>query len=311
MKMKQLLILVGVVAVLWVVFVLMDRSSIPTAEENYLVEVDTTEVTELEIMRGGSTITLTRRDDGSWFITNPVEYRANRRYMSQLLEKLEGMRIESEVTSKQDRWAEFEVDTAGVALTVRQGNQEDRVVFGKAAESYQQSYARYADQTSVYLINGTYSMQLSRTVDNWRDKEMFQYEERNIVGIKTDDWSLAFNGSEWSLTADGADVPVDPSAASRIQSQIARMRTSGFPTAEELAGADFSADPANTVKVSIDNGDMIDVRFYTDSENERRYLVKMGDDDTVYTLYEGIYNQIFVSVDDLTFKENPEAAPVG
>jgi hypothetical protein len=311
MNMKQLLILVGVVAVLWVVFVLMDRSAIPTAEDNYLIEVDTTEVTELEIMRGGSTITLTRRDGGSWFITNPVEYRANRRYMSQLLEKLDGMRIESEVTSKQERWPEFEVDTAGVALTVRQGNQEERVVFGKAAESYQQSYARYADQTSVYLINGTYSMQLSRTVDNWRDKEMFQYEQQNIVGIKTDDWSLAANGPVWSLTADGADVPVDPGAASRVQSQIARMRTSGFPTAEELAGFDFSADPANTVMVSIDNGVMIDVRFYLDTENERRYLVKMGDDNTTYTLFEGIYNQIFVSVDDLTLKEDGEAAPVG
>jgi Domain of unknown function (DUF4340) len=311
MKMKQLLILVGAVIVLWAVFILMDQSKVPTAEDNYLVDIDTTEVTELEIMTGGTTITLTRRDDGSWYITNPVNYRANRRYMSQLLEKLDDMRIESEVTSKRERWPEFELDTAGVSLTVRQGSQEDRVVLGKAAESYRQSYARYADKENVYMVNGTYSMVLSRTVDNWRDKEMFNYEQHNIVGIKTDEWSLARNGDQWSMTADGSDIPVDPSAAARIQSQISRMRTSGFPTAEELAGADFSADPANTVNVSLDNGELMEIRFYLDPENERRYLVRMDDDETTYTLFEGIYNQIFTSVEDLTLKPPADPAMEG
>lgn len=314
MKMKQLLILVGAVLVLWVIFVIMDQSSVPTAEENYLVEVDTTAVTELEIMHGGSTVTLTRRDDGSWFITNPFEFRANRRYLSQLLEKLDEMRIESEVTSKQDRWQEFEVDTTGVTLTVRQGSDEARVVFGKAAESYRQSYARYADQPNVYLINGTYSMMLKRTADNWRDKEMFPYEQHNIVGIKTDKWLLARTDSDWTLTANGESVPADGAAAVRIQSQIARLRTSGFPTEEETEGVDLSTDPASTVMVSIDNGEMIAIRFYPDPNNERRYLVKMGNDNTVYALFEGIHDQILVSVDDLKMKEGEEAGaqmPIG
>ncbi len=305
MKMKQLLILVGVVLVLWVIFVLMDQSSVPTAEENYLVDVDTTKISELEIMNGGSTITLTHRDDGSWDITNPINYRANRRYVSQLLEKLGEMRIESEVTSKQDRWPEFELDTAGVSLTIRQGEKVSSVVLGKAAESYRQSYARYADKPNVYLINGTYKMQLSRNVENWRDKEMFPYQQHQVVGIETDEWNLARNDGAWTFTVKGEVTPVDDAAATRLQSQIARLRTSAFPTEEEYASIDFDK-PDNTVKISIDNGSRLDLSFYLDPNNERRYFVKYANEPTVYVLFEGIYNQIFQSADDLKMKEEGE-----
>ncbi len=306
MKMKQLLILVGAVLILWLVFVLMDQSSVPTAEESYLVDVDTTEVTELEIMHGGETITLTRHDDGFWFITNPIEFRANRRYVTQLLEKLGDMRIESEITDKQSRWGEFELDTAGVSLTVRQGDREDRVVIGKAAESYKQSYARYEDDTEVYLVKGTYKMVLSRTMDNWRDKQIFLHQQHDIVGIETDAWTLALNGDDWSLRVAGEEVPADKPAATRIQSQLARMRTSSFPEAEEYQNVDFEADPDNTVQVVLQWGDIVPIRFFKDTENERRYFVKYGSDDTVYVLFEGIYNQIFVAADDLIAKPPPD-----
>ena len=77
MKMKQLLILVGAVVVLWAIFVLLDRTSVPTAEDEYLVQADSAAIQELEIMnqQKGETITLTRRDDG-WYITNPIDYPA-------------------------------------------------------------------------------------------------------------------------------------------------------------------------------------------------------------------------------------------
>jgi len=306
MKMRQLLILVGAVLVLWLVFVLLDQTSVPTAEENYLVDIDTTDVTELEIMNGVEAITLTRRDDGSWFITNPSEYRANRRYMTQLLEKLDDMRIESEITDKQDRWGEFEVDTAGISLTVRQGDQEDRVVIGKAAESYKQSYARYADQTNVYLINGTYKMVLSRTMENWRDKQLFMHQQHDIVGIETDEWMLALDGDNWSLNVNGEDVLADLPGATRIQSQLARMRTSSFPEVEEYENIDFNADPDNTVNVVLQWGDIVPISFYHDTQNEQRYFVKYGNDESVYVLFEGIYNQIFVTADDLIARPPPD-----
>lgn len=313
MKMKQLLMLVGVVIILWVAFVLLDRSAVPTAENEPFVDVDTTMIHELEIMSGGTTVTLTKRDAG-WYITNPFDYRANQRYITQLLEKLEEMHIESEVTHNQDRWAEFEVDTAGVSLTIRPegGGEAYRVVLGKAAESYKQSYARYADGETIYLINGTYKMQLSRTPENWRDKAIFPHDQSMIRAMSTAAWDLVRDDeNRWTMTVDGSDVPVKQPDAARIQSQVARMRTSEFPVPEDYAGLDFNSMPDGKLTLGLDSGETATLRFWLDPENERRYFVKYDNDDTVFVIYEGIYNQLFKSVDDLAADEPEPTEEMG
>ncbi|MBS1260924.1 MAG: hypothetical protein MAG453_00240 [Calditrichaeota bacterium] len=316
MKMKQLLILVGVVIVLWVIFVLLEQSSVPTAEESYLVEIDTTTIDEVEIMRGGQTVTLERRGDG-WYLTNPIEYRANPRYVSQMLEKLTEMRIESEVTSSKDRWSEFEVDTAGVALTVREDSVETRLVLGKAADSYRQSYARLADEETVYLVNGTYKTTLSRSAENWRDRSIFPHQQHDIVTIETDEYSLYRDGDNWTMTVDGDTVAVDKPKAVRVQSAISRMRTSEFPEPADYETVDW-AHPDATLRVGLEWGDEVPIRFYLDPENERRYYVRYGDERTVYLVYEGVYNQVFKSPDDLkpsddasTPRQTPPPRPQG
>ena len=303
MKNKTLLYLLVAVVVLYGIFVLMERTSVPVAKDEYLVKVDSAKVNEISVFKDGQTVTLAKRDT-TWFITNPIEYRANDRFVKQLLEKLKDMRIESKVTDKEDRWAEFEVDTAGTQVTVTQdGGTPATFIVGKASSSYRHSYARLADKPDVMLIRGTYGLQLNRTVENWRDKKILNVEQADFVGVETEDISMTRDSREsqaWLLhNADGSIDTTDWSKATRIQSALGRLQTSGFPAAEDYASVNFDK-PTSTMKVTLVNGVEHTMRFYkSDEETVRYYITLDGDTSTVFRIYEGIYNQLFKKKADL------------
>ena len=312
MKNKTLLYLLVAVVVLYGIFVMMDRTSVPVAKEDYLVKVDSAKVTEVSIFKDATTVTLTKRDT-TWFITNPIEYRANDRYVKQLLEKLDEMRIESTVTDKEDQFAEFEVDSSGTQLTITQeGGKPVTVIIGKASSGYRHSYARLADDNHVKLIRGTYGLVMNRTVENWRDKKILDCEQADIVGVETGDLHMtrsARDANAWVIEReDGKVDTTDWAKSTKVQAALGRLQTSGFPTEEDYKDVNFGR-PTASMKVTLFNGTEHLLRFYkSDEETVRFYITLDGDNTTVFRIYEGIYNQLFKTPSEL-MPDPPEAAP--
>ncbi|MCB2200047.1 DUF4340 domain-containing protein [bacterium] len=311
MKNKTLLYLLVAVVVLYGIFVMMDRTSVPTAKEDYLVKVDSAKVTEVSIFKDAQTVTLTKRDS-TWFITNPIDYRANIRYVQQLLEKLDDMRIESTVTTDESQYADLEVDTSGTQLTITQeGEKSATVIVGKASSSYRQSYARRADEKEVKLIRGTYGLVLNRKLENWRDKMILNCIQADIVGVETSDLHMTRTSREaraWVIEhEDGSVDTTDWAKSTKVQAALARLQTSGFPTEEDYGQINFDR-PTTTMKVTLVDGTEKTMRFYkSDEETVRYYITLDGDMDTVYRIYEGIYNQLFKKPSELM----PDPAPEG
>lgn len=310
MQSKQLIYLLVAVVVLGGIYWLAQRSSVPTMEEQYLVEVDTSLVQSISVYHDGQTVTLERDSEVGWQLTNPLIYPANTRFVDQLLEKMTDMRIESVISESRDKWAEFEVDTTGYQLTViSEEGDEVRLVLGKAAELYRQTYARLADSEETLLIKGTYGVTLNRTVENWRDKSIFRGPQHEIVGVQTDSLHIAREGEAWTVHLAG-DVtkPADTAAATRLQSTISRLRTSTFPEPSEYDGIDWDR-PDKKLTVELANDDPLVLRFYEDPENERRYYVRQEGVETVYTVFEGIYKQLFKTNEELIASEEEGQQP--
>src|SRR3989339_348123 len=97
MKGKTILILVVACVVLIALYFLLETGSVPQAENKMLVDVDSSLVGAVTIFSEGQTVTLERRPD-SWYITNPIEFRANNSFVKTMLGKLEEMKIESEIS---------------------------------------------------------------------------------------------------------------------------------------------------------------------------------------------------------------------
>jgi len=310
MKTRSLIYLVIAAAVLLVIYYVLDRTSVPVAKEQYLVKVDSSKVSEISIFKGGQTVTLSKKDS-TWYITNPVEYRANSDYVAKLLNKLSDMRLESVISKDKAKWPEFEVDTSGTQVTLTQGGKTTEFVIGKASSGYRHTYARMADKEEVDLIRGIYGIELNRNVESWRDKDITTFSGPEIVDIQTGELHLTRPGREapeWKLErADGTVDSTDKAKAAGVQNAIGRLKTSGFPKAEEYAKVNFKR-PTATLKVGLFNGETHTYEFFKDPDQDNRFFVIAdGDTGTVFRIYQGIYNQIFKKPEDVL----PSKAPAG
>ncbi len=302
MKPKQILYLTIATVVLLAIYVVSERGNMPTAETKHLIEVDTSKVTEMSFYFEGSTVTLDRRGS-EWWINNPIEYRANPQFVDAALQKLTMFRIESEITSKKERWGEFDLnqDKAVHATVVADGKSAD-FYLGKVAEGYKHTYARIEGNDTVYLLKDTYSTALVKASDLWRDKRILAIEQWELLGIETNDYKITRTGEQeaaWLLnSADGSLDTTFYQKTKNIQASVSRLKTSDFPKEEDYTNINWDK-PANVLKVTLSSGVSEEISFFKDLENEKRYYVRMKDNDTTFRLYEGAFNQIFKTVEEI------------
>ena len=81
-----------------------------TKKEAFL-KSDTSQVDYIKIQNEHGELVM-RRVGATWKITEPIEWKANPSYIKTLLEKLAGLKLESEITSNEDKYVLYELDGA-------------------------------------------------------------------------------------------------------------------------------------------------------------------------------------------------------
>jgi len=301
MKNKQLFYMAGVIVVLLAVYLLLQRSSVPVAKENYLFDVDTSKVSEVTIYSDGQTVTLNRNSDG-WKVTNPFEYEANTRYTNDMLKKMMEMRVESDITSNKDKWNNYEVGEDATRISFVQNGKEHAFYIGKTSSSYQHTYMREEGKDQVVLVKGTYGSAFKRKADLWKDKSILDIEQTEIMTIKTDDYELFRNDASedvWHLKKSNGDTELgDLGKVSRVISAVSRLQTSNFPEEEKYKDVKWNK-ATMTLEVLDTNGKTHLVRFFKDKEKENAFFVKLEGSDNVFRVFQGVTNQIFKKVNEL------------
>ncbi len=114
---KHLTYLMASAIALFVIYLILLSGNQPKSEYRELVAIDTSLITQVEVYKDGSTVTLAKRDN-SWYITNPTpEFPANSGFIVTMMKKLDDLRIESEITSNRGRWSEFELEDDNSSIT--------------------------------------------------------------------------------------------------------------------------------------------------------------------------------------------------
>lgn len=306
-KNKPILYLSALAVLQLVIYLVLRISGAPTAEVKYLVEVDTSKVSEMSIYHDGTTVTLKRGAD-TWEVTNPYQYPANNRFVKTLLEKLSDMRIESEVTSNKGRFSEFEVDTAGTRVTLYQSGDRSDFILGKTASGYRQTYARLENEDTIYMIRGSYGTAANRKADAWREKKVSDFEEADVVKVTTPNLTLVReNQDDWRVTDDkGESFVADQSKGKRIPSSLSRLRTSDFPEADDYKAVNFNK-PLHSFRVDLKSGDFRDISFYSDPADSNKYFMKYHKKPHVFRVFKGTLNNLLKKPDEL--KADPDKAP--
>jgi hypothetical protein len=305
MKNKQLLYMGVAIVVLLLIYFFMQRTSVPVAEFENLYNIDTSKVTEATLYDDGNTVTVVR-DGSEWNVINPFEYKANPRFGQMLLEKLAGMRVESVVTSKEERWGEFGLAEDPTRVSIKEGNKEHVFFVGKTADGYRQTYMRRDGSKEVLLVKGSYGVVFTRKPENWKDKTILKLDQHNIKGVGTDDYHIYRNTDKddtWFIDAKGADTRTcDYGEVKRVLGAVSNLRTSDFPAEDAYAKVKWNK-PKHTLTIDLFDGGVKKVQFFKDPANDSFFFVKLEGNDVIFKVYPGTTNQIFKKAEELLPKE--------
>lgn len=197
----------------------------------------------------------------------------------------------------------------GRRLTVyADGRAELSIILGDRARGYRQSYVRRPDSDDVYTIQGGLVSLASRSVTDWRKKEILSFTRGDINGIE-----YTYGDTAVSLARDsagiwhiGMDGPViDEAKLSGALSQLAGLRAIGF-AADSVADT-LTWEPAARVRVIGPGGAVLGDLTFLERAEEVGYYVRRGSSPVVYTVSKYTGDQILKRESDLL----PEPAEGG
>lgn len=281
MNNRRLLYLGITVVVLLVIYLLLQQSSVPVAKpENAVPGLDTARVEAVRIVEGADTVRLAEIG-GDWSLVEPISYPASGRVIRQMLDRMEGMIVESVVTRNPDRFAEFGVGDAAKRVTVlEEGRQEVTLLVGNPDPSMTGTYVRRAEGDEVLLVRGAVSGTFHTDVDRWRDRRVVRgLNTGTIAAYAYDDLLLRRRGDTpaFFVVSDRDTLDTDPQRVMTLLSDFVTLRAAAFPGIEERQGVDWD-DPEHTIRVTDTSGEAHVFYLYpSPGENDTRwFMLKEG-----------------------------------
>lgn len=234
-----------------------------TASGERLVDIDSARVDGLEIRGPSGTVRLERRGM-EWFVTSPVNARANASAVANALSQAGDLRVKSVVSSKAEKHGLFQVDSAaGTTVTISEGGSpRSSFIVGKMAAGYTDTYARAATSDEVAVVAGSFSWTFNRPVRDWRDKTILTLSRSELkeVNYQYGDttFTLAQRDSTWQVDGRSAN-------AQTVESLLNAL--------SNLQCDDFADDPVKAKLVATISVSGQQIRFSREP-GQTRYFVQ-------------------------------------
>jgi hypothetical protein len=261
MNRKTIIALVIFVALLGLVYFLNTR---PDKGERRgerlrpLPRIEATQIKQVAITAKGTTVVLAR-DGGSWKLTRPVGYPADKYATDTLIEKIVKLETGDLVTEQRSRHAEYEVDDKGVHVVVSDGSKallDFRL--GKVVDDF--TMLRLDGKDQVYQAVGSLRFLFDREVKNWRKRSVidFKQEEARRLEITTAAGAILLTRSDektpWKVDKSAEKIDrIDDATISNLLSTLYSL--SAFDFADGLTADKAGLDkPSATITVTLKDG---------------------------------------------------------
>ncbi len=139
-----------------------------------VLKVDRDKIDGLEIVAGGHTVQLAKRDV-EWEITNPLRMQADLGVVSELITKLTSLQMMSVVAPDQAGSATYRLDKPVSTVTVVAGHSRATLQVGARADE-SNTYARNLSQPIVFTIPSAVADALKSGPTEYRRKDVFEFQ---------------------------------------------------------------------------------------------------------------------------------------
>jgi hypothetical protein len=250
-------------------------------------------------------IVLAKQGD-SWKMIKPIEYKASKQAIDQLLESLTSIMVDGVISSEASEQKRFQVDdSSGIDLKAFSGGKQIiDVLIGDYTPDLSHTYARMKNSKDISLWRGVFSRIAIREPDDWRDKSIYSFNEGDLISIKavdakqTREFTLA--DSIWVYKENGKEKPVDQSKVRQLVTTLASLACDSFAADEDIPRAG-TTKPDVRVSFKIRSGDTLTYDLWTPGKDKSQntYLFRKENGDMLFRFYEYRGTLLPVSYDKL------------
>jgi hypothetical protein len=280
-------------------------SATPAAPK--LADIPESQIQQVDITKKGSPAVILQRENGSWMITAPEQYRADQGAVTTLLSTLNPLNADSVVEDKPTDIGKYGLVTPTLTATVHEkGGKIDQLLIGNDIPAGSLVYARLGSSPKVYALSNSVKTSLDKGLNDLRDKRLLTFDTAKLTRVQlvSSKGAVEFgkNGSgEWQMIKP-QPYRVDNSQVEELVRKLgdAKMDLAASPEDQKKADAAFaSGQTVSTVKVTDASGTQIlDVRKNKDDYYARSSVVK-GD----YKIPSDLGQALDKSVDDFRNKK--------
>jgi len=275
-------------------------SSSSTAFQEQLLAVDTSAVQAVRIEGSDASSVRLERADGNWSVApsdTAVTYPASATAVQDLLQTLPSLQVSTVTTRQTSKHPRYGVDSTGTRVALLGAGDETlgELIVGRtriqrpqggAAQNRRQrlrrqrrgtpiTYVRRPDQSDVYSIEQSLRTVTSRSLDDWRDKQLWTVDRSEIRQVDVTipgDSSFTMKRAAPSDTASAAAPDTWLSAGDTLETSAvsSMLRTLSTPTADGFvndASPDTFGKARYKVQLQTADGTRRTLRLKPDGEN--------------------------------------------
>jgi hypothetical protein len=279
--------LVALVVIAYVVTLKPGETSVVHGEGDALVVVDSAAADRVEVNTPSSNVVLQKRGV-EWFVTSPVEDRADPKNVASVLERANNLRVKSIVSENPEKHGIFQVDSTGTRVTIgASGSEPVSFIVGKSSSSFTDTYVRKEGTNQVAMVDGSFPWVFTKELKDWRDRSLLRVASEQIagVGFRYGDttFTLVFSDSLWTIGGE----PANQTTVTSFLSTLSSLQCDDF----------LESKPRQRVSAEITVGD-VRLSFAFD-KSAKTYAVQRSTDGRWFQLSDWRANQVLKRKKDL------------
>ncbi|MFQ5897521.1 MAG: DUF4340 domain-containing protein [Candidatus Methylomirabilia bacterium] len=217
---------------------------------------DRQDVSQLEISYHGQLLSAVRGEEPTrWKVIKPRAYRADWGRLADFMDKLRFARIMEFVAEAPTSLGRYGLDRP-TRVTLWIGTEEDRtaktLLLGKLSPERTGFYAKRPGEPTVFLVGKDVWAMLPKSVNDLRDKTVFEYERSKVVRLELESPNgrvvLAKEGEQWQITKPES-LKADDSEVSGLLWTLKDLRAESFVAEGAAAVRRYLARP--DVKIAV------------------------------------------------------------
>ena len=282
-KIVWLMGILGVQALLVLVFFILGQNASPKLESKPLINFDKTALSKVSISDGDADVVLERKGD-IWNISTLHSLPVNQAKLEGLLDTLARLQTQWPVTSTSSSHQRFEVASSAFnkRITLYNGDETMAQLYLGTSPSFKKSHVRVEGADEVYALEIN-AYELATNASDWLDKSLLAVPK--LLSIKGDNFEIKLDEAQkaWEF-ADTTQQALDQEKAQALADALTTLNV--------IAVADnapaFDGDGVRTLRVASS-----EAFSYQFMQKDSGYYVRREDvGDAVFTISQHDYERV-------------------